>query len=176
MATIFTNSSWTDDSGNEGVSVRNVFAITGNAQDQVRVSFRAASAATFKTDHASIGLSTGTLSNTTATPVELLFAGGHGFTVSNGGTVTSDWVNLSGFTSSDKLVVIYDINAVAGSGANAQNINSTGNTVFFQAASSSYNLAVAGFASSHVDLDSGIALIETQTVGALLNLTGQACM
>src|SRR5712664_4830438 len=100
--TIFTYALGTDDTGNDGFCTRQVCVITGGAQGQIRATFKAASAATFKTDHCSIGISA-TEPGTTAVPTELLFSGAHGFTISNGATITSDWVNFSGFTSSDKL-------------------------------------------------------------------------
>jgi hypothetical protein len=63
-------------------------------------------------DHLSIGVSTGTLPDTVATPKEL--TGFNGVPLSSGcslhtpnATATSDWVNLS-FLSTDTLVIIFD--------------------------------------------------------------------
>lgn len=162
--TIFTSALGTDDSGNEGFSFRNILLITGNAQGQIRVTFKAASAGTFKVDHASIGIYSGSGSaNTTATPVELLFSGAHGFTVSNGATITSDWADLAGFTSANNLVVIEDFNSGAGSGAESQNPAApNGNTLWYQASSASYNQSVAGLANVLGSIVVGVSLIEVQ--------------
>ena len=162
MTTIFTDTKTGDDTGNDGFSFRQVCTITGGAQSQVRVTFKASSAATLRLDHASIGIQTGTQDACTATPVELLFAGVSGFSISNGATITSDWANLSGFTSSNKLIVVMDASATAGSGDYAVNTASTGQTLWFAAASASYNVAAPGFASSAAATCEGVTLIETQ--------------
>lgn len=162
MTTIFTGSLNADDSGNEGFSFRNIVAITGDAQGQIRVTFKAASAGNFHTDHCAVGIWTGTNQNTTATPVELTFSnGGHGFSVSNGATATSDWVNLAGFTSANKLLVVVDFNVTAGGGNESGNTSSTGNTNYYQAATASYNVAVANFVGTVVN-DTIVSLIEVQ--------------
>lgn len=66
---------------------------------QVAVTFAAGSANGFAINNASIGIQSSTY-DTAATPVELTFNGGqHGFSISAGTTITSDWVNLQISTS-----------------------------------------------------------------------------
>jgi hypothetical protein len=107
MATIFSGTLTSDDSGAEDYSYRQRVPITGDAQDQVRVTFRASSAAAWSVDNASIGIAT-TDGSTASTPVELLFGGASGFAISAGADITSDWLTFAGFISTDELVVIMD--------------------------------------------------------------------
>lgn len=165
MTTIFTDTPNVDDNANDGFSVRDVLPITGGAQTQIRVTFKASGSAAFKTDHCSIGISNGTSANTTATPTELTFSGGHGFSIALGTTITSDFVNFSGFTSTDKLVVIFDCNSAANSG-NWQDSSTTGNSLWFKAATVSWNVAApAGFTQS-ANTNGAITLIETQSAAS----------
>lgn len=160
--TIFTDSLTADDNVNDGFSIRNVLVITGGAQGQVRVTFKASGSAAFKVDHCSIGISNGTSANTTTTPTELTFSGGSGFSIALGQSITSDFVNFSGFISTDKLVVIFDVNSAAGSGNYSDDNASTGNTNFFQAATVSWNVAAPTGFSSNINVNSGVSLIEVQ--------------
>jgi len=168
MTTIFTTTFNLDDTGNVGFSIRQVCTITGNAQGQVRVTFNAASAGSaaggLQLDHASIGIQTGANDATTAVPVELLFSGAHGFTIADGASIVSDWANLAGFTSANKLIVVMDCNSVHAQGM-AENSASTGQTFWFQAATASYNVAAPGFASSVANIVECVSLIETQAAG-----------
>jgi hypothetical protein len=95
-----------------GIGFANNVALTSgnNGGDwPVRVTFKADSSnGNWQVDHASIGVSTGVGSNTTATPVELKFGGASGFIVAQGTSITSDWVLIPAFTTSNVLVVIYD--------------------------------------------------------------------
>lgn len=164
MATIFTRTVTSADSGNEGISFRNVVPITAGALGQVRVTFKAPAAGT-KVDHASIGISTGSVGNTTATPVELTFSGAHGFTLGANASIVSDWVNLSGFTSSDLLVVIFDQNAATG-GNEATEADTC--TVFFYVASATYATATPATASGSILAVYGFTTIETQAGAAFI--------
>lgn len=162
--TIFTDTLTSDDNNNDGLSVRNVLAITGGAQTQIRVTFKASSSQGLHADHCSIGISTGTNANTTAIPTELLFSGASGFTIAANGLITSDFVNFAGFTAADKLVAILDVNA-AGAGGLIDDLASTGNVNWFAVATASYNVAApAGFA-SQATTNISVSLIETQAVG-----------
>lgn len=164
MATIFTATLSSNDGGNDGFSFRDVCTITAGALGQVRCTFKCATGSTFGADHCAIGISTGSASNTTATPVELTFAGAHGFSLTSAQTITSDWVNLSGFTSSDKLIVIVDFSGTGG-GANAFDGTSATPVYVSGSPTASYNAASpAGFSliSSTYAL---VASIETQAGG-----------
>lgn len=165
--TIFSNALASDDSGDEGLTIRSVVAITGGAQDQVIVRWKAASAATFKTDNSSIGISTGTASNTTATPVQLKYGGVAGFTISNGATIDSDPVNLSGFTSANSLVAICDVNVTAGNGAPAAVLSGATGCQAYSKTGTSFNVAApAGMSSLAVGSIFGVTLIQTQAVAS----------
>ena len=139
MTVIYTGAINGNDTGNTGYTLRNVVAITGNAQGQVRCTFQGSGSAAFSTNNCSIGISTGTNADTTATPVELLFSGRSGFAIGANSQITSDWANLSGFTSSNLLVVIIDMAATNGNdGFNASIVGATG---YYHAATASYNNA-----------------------------------
>lgn len=162
MTTIFTRTLTSSDSGNAGLSFRNVVPITGASLGQVRATFKAPAAGA-KVNHAAIGVSTGSVGNTTATPVELTFAGAHGFTLGANATIVSDWVNLSAL-STDKLVVIFD-EASTGAGGNEATEADT-STVFFYTASATYNVATPATASGTIAAVYSVTTIETQAVPA----------
>jgi hypothetical protein len=115
--------------------------------------------------HASIGKWDGSIyPNTTSTPIELKFGGASGF---SGATTpqTSDWADLGGLsvTSSDKLVVIYDIADIPAA-LQRYNNAATGVTTFFHASTQSWNVADVT-ASGYTQLDSVnycIDSVETQ--------------
>jgi hypothetical protein len=176
---IFTVAQSGSDSGEDGHSWRNVIAITGNALDQIRLTFVASSAGQLTLDHASIGISNGTTMQTTATPTELLFSGASGFTIPASASITSDWVNFSGFTSSDKLVVVMDMAAAPAGRGNPTFVTVIGNTNYFSNGTpiSTYNAAnpIPGFSSS-ADQTAMVSLIEVQTAGGVAILMAQACM
>jgi hypothetical protein len=160
MTTIFTCTS----SGTNGDAAwRIVVPITGGAQGQVRVTFKNGVGSTAICNNASIGISNGTTHNTTATPIELLFSGLHGYTLASAASITSDWANLSGFTSSDKLVVDMDFVQT-----NALGCTTTGVTgaqqYFFDTAGTYYNQAApAGFSTGSAGEVDGFVLIEVQS-------------
>lgn len=162
MTTIFTETMPGSDSGNNGLSLRNVFAITGGSLGQVRVTFSTPGGSPAVVDHASIGIATGTLSNTTAAPVELTFSGGHGFTFPATSTpsIVSDWVNLPGFTSSNDLVVVMDLNATTGGGDYGANVTTSTGTMYFLSGAS-YNVATPSGTTTQPTYGF-VALIETQ--------------
>lgn len=145
--------------GYGGTTCRSEVAITGGAQGQVRVTFVAPAAANFTLLHASIGISKlDSTGSTTATPVELLFTGAHGFNITGGNTIVSDWANLSGFTGSDKLIVVVDVDG-GGNGEISYVIGS--DTEYEKAATASYNVAtVAGYGTIGAAI--GFSLIEVQ--------------
>jgi hypothetical protein len=129
-------------SGNNGISERSLIG-TGFANGvalragnnggakQIRVTFEAAIAAwNWQVDHAAIGIWAGTGANT---PVELTFSGAHGFNIAQGATITSHWVTVPPFTTSNVLVVITDQSASNGT---------AGYTEFNLANSSGSNLTV----------------------------------
>lgn len=182
QTTIYTSTLPGTDSGNAGISWRDVLTITGSGLGQVRVTFHTPGGTSTVVDHASIGISTGTGTATTATPVELTFAGGHGFTYgTTAASFVSDWVNLSGFTGSNKLVVIMDLNATTGGGDYSVNTSSTNATGTFYSASATWNVASPAGGTS-AGAYGFVALVETQsgggggsTCGKTLVLHGAGC-
>jgi hypothetical protein len=141
---------------------RSVLPILSDAVTQVRCTFVSSNIHGLSTDHCSIGIWDGVAaqSDCTAAPVELTFGGGgHGFTISGAyESVTSDWVNLSGFTSSDKLVVIIDVSSTS-SYSMFSNFASSG--IFSATASAdSYNVQSPGYSAG--DGNVGVMLIEVR--------------
>ncbi len=91
--------------------------ITTNTATQIRVTFTAGTDAALIVSNASIGKGAGTgFGDCTATPLQLLFSGGSGFSISAGGTITSDWLNLSGLSmiSGDTCMVSFSTGANGG--------------------------------------------------------------
>lgn len=164
MATIFTDALGTD-RGDVGLgSFRNVIAITGGALGQVRATFKAGASNPYVIVHASIGIWSGSTMITTATPVELTFSGASGCTIPAATTLTSDWVNLSGFTSSNSLVVVEDFNSATSRSTD----QSSSNTMWFNFGDQSYNKADPtpdGGWGSTVSWVVGVTSIETQSGG-----------
>lgn len=110
---VFTGAPNANNNGDAGFTYRSIFSSTlllAPSQGLISVSFASTTAQIFWCDHAAIGIWDGStlFTNTTATPVELTFAGGgHGAQVSSG-IVTSDLVALAFSTSIAGLVVIID--------------------------------------------------------------------
>jgi hypothetical protein len=86
-------------------SIRQVVPF-GTGGTQVRVRFKAHSTSRLDFKHASIGKQDTGL-NTVATPVELKFGGSSGMSISNGGTIWSDWTDFS-TTGGQNQVIIFD--------------------------------------------------------------------
>jgi hypothetical protein len=156
-------------SGNNGISERSLIgtgfangvALTaGNngGAKQIRVTFEAAIAAgNWQVDHAAIGIWAGTGANTTNTPVELTFSGAHGFNIAQGATITSDWVTVPPFTTSNVLVVITDQNASNGTAGYTEfNLANSSNNY---ATGASYNQAVVSGYTAYNDVE-GILSVE----------------
>ncbi len=175
--TVFSATAATNDSGNNGYSFRCRVTTTAGGLGQVRVRFIAPDANTFQTDHVSIGLAVtsptppsagGT--STQATPVELLFTGASGFTITAGNTLTSDWATLA-FNNGDDLVVIIDFHSSNGN-EKAQN---SGGHLYYQAATATYadsSPSSAGWLGQTEILAwvAGFNLIETQSAGGSLGV------
>lgn len=165
MTTIFTNALGTDRADTQG-SFRDVLTITGGAQSQVRVTFTAASGTGLAYSNCSIGIWSGTTMITTATPVPLLFGGNPGCSAAAGAsTPASDWANLTGFTSSDKLVVVTDF--VSTSHSTDQSGTAGATLYFLFGAFASYNSADPTALGSwgNVPWVVAVSSIETQAVG-----------
>lgn len=92
--------------GNNGLSFRGVSSGITAGGTQVRVTFKAPSSGGVSAGHASIGKRTSAY-NTVTTPVELKFSGVSGFSIAAGGSLTSDWADLTTATN-DVLVTIID--------------------------------------------------------------------
>jgi hypothetical protein len=126
---------------NPGTSFRVVVPITDNALTQIRATFVPGAPNSLAILHASIGkwdAGEPSLSNTTTTPIELLFGGLSGFSAT-ASPQTSDWSDFSGLslTTGDKIVISIDI---ASSGYIMKNSSSTGVTTFYKGGES-YDVA-----------------------------------
>lgn len=136
ISTAFSTTLDTDEAGWDGYTTRSVTLVANAAGGtQICVTFEAPASGTMNCNNASIGVSNGTASQTTATPVELLFSGISGFSIANGATITSDWATLT-TTTSDKMVVVIDHGA-----SSAARKKLTGGSDFYKAATASYNSA-----------------------------------
>jgi len=172
MTTIFSDASLTGNPSPGGYSLRQALTITGAAQGQVRVTFQAAanvgSAGNFAVNNASIGISTQTSGgtagayNTTATPVQLTFSASNGFNIStNGATLTSDWVNLTGFTSTSILIVVMDCAATCGCAEDT--VGNVNWSTWYSSSNPSYNAASPTGTWGQIGMTNyGVSLIETQ--------------
>jgi hypothetical protein len=152
-----------DDSNDPPWTYRNILPITGNAQGQVRATFQSASGGPLTAAHCSIGVWAGSgQAATTATPVELTFSGASGFAIATNSQITSDWVNLAGFTSSNKLVVIFDV----GSSNNLNRQWVTASYEYWSGGSNSYNVASPSGLTDTTGVDEGIVSVEVRTGAA----------
>lgn len=128
---------------NTGTSFRICCPITGSSSTQIRATFQASTTTGLTTGHCSIGkrdpAEVPNYPNTLATPLQLLFSGGSGFSIGSSASITSDWLTLSGFslTTGDQAVVIFDATTPGGQRFNNAN---TGVTTFYQSGSS-WNVA-----------------------------------
>lgn len=148
----------TNDTGYENYSIRVRTTTLAAGGSQIRVRFVASTAASFSCDNCSIGVASGATDATTATPIELLFSGVSGFTITAGNSLVSDWATLT-TTTSNAVVVIMD---VAASNGNVRYRGSGSGTVYYQSATNSYATAAPGM--SDVGLDElGFNLIEVRS-------------
>ena len=86
-------------------SVRQVLPVGNYIGTQIRVTFKAGDDGGLTVANAAVGISNGG-GDCTATPIELLFSAGHGFSLSAGATVTSDWATLLVDGSAGPVVII----------------------------------------------------------------------
>lgn len=157
ISTVFSLSLTGNDNGSAGYTLRNRCLTTGGGT-KVRVTFQASSTGSgLIAAHCGIGVWDGSAGwSTIAPPVELLFGGGHGFSIATSASIVSDLANLT-FNSGDTLIAILDCGATGDPAAlTGQPANSLG----YAAATASYNVQGGAYnASSEID---GIALIEGQ--------------
>lgn len=140
-------------------SHRNVAESLSDGGAQVRVTFAASGSASTVIDNASVGIRDGSTGNTTATPVELLFSGASGVTITAGNSIVSDWASLS-FLSSDDLIVVIDYGSSGGADL-FTNSRSPGS--YFKLSADSYNVASpAGFSFS-ANTSTGMTKIEARS-------------
>ena len=159
--TIFTTNATTNAGAAAGYSLREICVTSGGGGTQVRASFKSGSGGSLILNHASIGISTGTLANTTATPVELTFNGGSsGFSISANTTITSDWVNLS--ISSGATVVIIEDNSNTAGQFGTQIALGGGNGRYYYAATGTYNMATPGAASGNDGETDNIQIVQVR--------------
>jgi hypothetical protein len=150
--------------GSQGVSHRGAVKLLVGCGTQIRVTVHGGFSTGTIYDHVSIGIGNGTFNNTTATPTEVLWSGGHGITVAAGASsAPSDWTTFS-CTSANTLIGIVDINASGGNvDADSGATDATGAAIFSVTASGgTYNQTTVGAGTGTNNELWGISKIETQ--------------
>lgn len=151
--TVFTNALG-NNGGAGGNTVRNpIQSLTGGPYNYIRVTFTAATGGMVFAN-ASVGIASGTNTNTTATPTELKFNNGSsGATLGASASIVSDPLPFS-FTSANNLIVILDVSSGQFSyGASGGfDANYTGGA--------SYNNSTGGAVNQGAGLVFGVAKVE----------------
>ena len=91
-------------------SIRNLHPSISAGGQQVRLHIAGSTAAATSAERVAVGISSGSGSNTSATPVELTFGGFAGFSLAAGGTIVSDWADLT-TSVGNNLISIFDMAA-----------------------------------------------------------------
>lgn len=134
-----------EQAGLTGWSLRTVIpaASISLSGSTIRVSFGGTqSIGSIVVDNVSIVERSGSTENGTTAPTELLFSGVSGYTVAQGGTVTSDSLSFA-LDETKSYLVICDVNNTTGAIARD---DSSGHDFYFAAATDSYNVqSPAGF-------------------------------
>lgn len=144
-------------------SLRNQAISLSGGGNQARVRFQAGPSGPFVIANAAIGIkaAAGNAWDTVAVPVELLFSGASGCSITAGQMLTSDWADLT-FLSTDTLIVVIDY---AASGGYLEAVQSPASHAFYKAATDSYNVAApAGFTTDSIRDCNGSNLIEARYV------------
>lgn len=100
---------------------------------QVRVTFSASSAGALLVSNASFAKGngdavSGTYGDATATPVELLFSGASGFSISAGAQKVSDWLNVSGLGLTTGDIALVSFSSGSNGGQRYRNSLTNANT------------------------------------------------
>jgi len=130
------------DQNNDGYSFRNIIPTSGGSGSitQVRITLTGNTASTSVIDNVSVGVRSGSTANTVAAPVEILFSGGSGVSISAAGTAVSDWTSISFTAATDTLLIVADIASTTG---NLRRIDGAG-AAYYAAATNSYNVQSPG--------------------------------
>jgi hypothetical protein len=163
----------TNNSGDTGFSYRmRTAAVLGPALGQVRVTFKGSTAAALGITLASVGIWDGVATaslntNMTGSPSLLTFGVSSlsSTTVAAGGQTTSNWVNLSGFSTANSLVVVINID---GTNGNSRNGTVLGGQTNYYSATASASVANSTKAASTAasSLVEAVLLIEAQATDA----------
>lgn len=141
--TVFTQTLNTNSSSPAGYCFRQTVAISnlGISTTKVRVSISGNTSSSSTVSNWSIGV-TDVAPNTVATPVELLISSASGFNLSAGASAVSDEATFSLTGSETNLTIVFDL-----ANGNTRHNNSSSNTLYYKAATASYNQSsVTGFA------------------------------
>jgi hypothetical protein len=128
---IYSTAITTNSGGNTGNSMRSPTATSGSSGTKVSI-VAGCNTGTCSTGHVGICVQSATY-NCVATPVEVTFGGGHGFSLGTGAVLQSDFVALT-FSASATLIVIMDSTS-SNQGFN----NGSCGTIYFQS-TTSYNV------------------------------------
>lgn len=137
----------TNDSGDANYTSRTWLdaSLISTSGTLARVRFVASTALGLKVDNAAIGQAAlGTQTpNTLATPIELLFSGAHGFNISAGATIVSDWATFT-LDETKGHVVILDYSSTLGNPRYTSSYPGAGGykaATWYKSATDSYNQA-----------------------------------
>jgi hypothetical protein len=165
--TVFTPATALSTADSNDGTLRMICKLAAGSQGKLAVTFRSIGAT--KVNNASIGKWTGSSSwpNTTTTPIELKFGGVSGLTLSDTGSVTSDFVDHSGSFSlavGDYVVVTFDMDPTT-----SGQINSGGSAncdTWFGGSNPSYNLSdVSGLSGVSGWYEGGLNYQPTEPAG-----------
>jgi hypothetical protein len=161
IVTVFSQTINSGNSGDADFSYRNNIPMSDGARTQIRVTVAAPAGSPFGVDNVSIAFPQ-TSPNARGVPIEVFFDGksGPGQLVA-GQSITSDWVNFSGFAKGDTILVILDLASTNGN-AGFGTASVTGATFYFLAAANSYNVAAYTAGGSVANQVQGISKIEVR--------------
>jgi hypothetical protein len=118
---------------------------------QVRVTYKSGTGSVVM-NNVSVGIQV-TAGQTSAIPTELLFSGGHGFTIGASTSITSEWTATT-MPGASNLIVVGDCSATC-------NVGNTATSIEYFETSPTYNLANPAGLSNVARLD-GLSKIEVQ--------------
>lgn len=147
-----------------GVAARQFGSTIAAIRGRLRVTFEASSANAFAISKATFGYSTGTIATSAdlnAAPLELLFSGGSGFSLSTGQQITSDWLNFItiNLAVGAHWCVSYDVTAASPNSSTLRNPVSD-EIVYVGAAPQAANQSGSGYTGGSFLFNAGIVSIE----------------
>lgn len=158
---------------NPNTSFRVRCVLTAASSGKLQVTFTASTATGLTASNASIGKWDGTNNPfTTTTPVELKFGGASGFSISAGGSITSDLTDHSAaFSLALGESVLVDLDCTSPSGQRYRGSNSNVDT-WYALGATGYNLPTPAGYSKLAGVDYAVEKVETDSGGGGQSITG----